>query len=511
MVDMFEIFSNIFSLQNLLVMILGIIVGITIGALPGLTAVMAIALLIPFTFGMPPATGILLLMIIYKSAIYGGSLSAILLHTPGTPASAATAIDGYQMTRQGKAHVALRISTIASAFGSLVSGVALLTLAPPLSVFALRFGPPEYFLLAIFGLTVIASVSSGSIVKGIMAGAFGLLIGTVGVDINVGFPRFTFGIFQLQGGVSLVPAMIGLFSIPQVFNLAKDTLKKALPGNQATVQKVKLGKMFPSFKELMLELKETWKTMILSSIIGVIVGILPGAGADIASWVGYNEAKRFSKHPEKFGTGSLEGVAAPETANNAVTGSALIPLWTLGIPGSAAAAVILGGLMIHGLIPGRELFTVHAQITYTAIWGFIVASILMGLVGFVVIRYAALVVNIPNEIMMVIITALCVIGSFAITGSTFDVWTMLIFGIIGYFLRENDFHPAPLVLGMILGPMAEIRFTQSMVLSDGNLLGFMAMRPISIIIAILILISLATPFIMNKKGRRKTASEIVDE
>lgn len=508
---MAEIFLHIFSLQNIIIMILGIVVGIIIGALPGLTAVMAISLLIPFTFGMHPATGILLLMIIYKAAIYGGSLSAILLHTPGTPASAATALDGYQLTLQGKANVALRMSTIASAIGSLLSGIALLTLAPPLSVFALRFGPPEYFLLAIFGLTVIASVSSGSIVKGLIAGAFGLLIGTVGVDINIGFPRFTFGLFQLEGGISLVPAMIGMFSIPQVLNLAKETLKTANSPAPESIRKVKLEKLFPSFAELKSEFKETWATMLRSSIVGVIVGILPGAGADIASWVGYNEAKRFSKHPEKFGKGSLEGIAAPEAANNAVTGSSLIPLWTLGIPGSAAAAVILGGLMIHGLVPGRELFTVHAHITYTAIWGFIIASILMGIIGFVVIKYAALVVNISNEVMMPIITALCVIGSFAITGSIFDVWVMLIFGIIGYFLRQNDFHAAPVVLGMILGPMAEIRFTQSMVLADGNLIGYILGRPISIIIIVLIVVSLLTPFFSGKKGERKTAAEIVDE
>jgi len=302
-----------------------------------------------------------------------------------------------------------------------------------------------------------------------------------------------------------------MFSIPQVLNLAKETLKTRNSPAPESIRKVKLEKLFPSFTELKNELKETWATILRSSILGIIVGILPGAGADIASWVGYNEAKRFSKHPEKFGKGSLEGVAAPEAANNAVTGSSLIPLWTLGIPGSAAAAVILGGLMIHGLVPGRELFTVHAHITYTAIWGFIVASILMGIIGFVVIKYAALVVNISNEVMMPIITALCVIGSFAITGSIFDVWVMIAFGIIGYFLRQNDFHAAPVVLGMILGPMAETRFTQSMVLADGNMLGYIAGRPISVIIFILIVIALLTPFFGNKKGRRKTAAEIVDE
>lgn len=509
--SMFEIFLQVFTLQNILVLTIGVVGGMVVGALPGLTAVMAIALLIPFTFGMPPATGIMMLMAVYTSAIYGGSISAILLHTPGTPASAATALDGYQLTKLGKANVALRMSTIASAIGGLFSAIALLTLSPPLSLLSLRFGPPEYFLLAIFGLTVIGSLTSGSIVKGLMAGAFGLLFGTVGVDINLGFPRFTFGFFQLQSGISLVPAMIGLFSLSQILSMSEETIEE-IPGvNTPDLKKIKLGKLFPSVGEIKEELKETWATILRSSFIGIIVGILPGAGGDIASWIGYNEAKRFSKKPEAFGKGALEGVAASEAANNAVTGSAMIPLLTLGIPGSAAAAVLLGGLMIHGLIPGRELFTTYGNITYTAMFGFVIANIMMGFIGLIAARYTVLVTNVPKRIIMPIIVGLCVIGSYAIGNNIFDVWIMLIFGFIGYFLRKNDFHPAPVVLGMILGPMAEIRYTQSVVLAKGDMLGFVMGRPISVVLVALILVSLIGPVVMGKKKKRKTSDEVIDE
>lgn len=506
---MFDVFLGLFTMQNMLVLFLGVTGGMMAGAVPGLTAVMAIALLIPFTFALPPATGIMMLMAIYTSAIYGGSISAILLHTPGTPASAATALDGYPLTLRGKGHIALRVATFSSMVGGFISAIALLTLAPPLSRLSLLFGPPEYFLLAIFGLTIIGSLTSGSIVKGLIAGGFGLLLGTVGVDINVGFPRFTFGIFQLQSGVPLIPAMIGLFSLSQILEMSSEADGKGekkpvlIKDPIKELARFSFWELFPSKAEI----KETYATMIRSSLIGIGVGMLPGAGGDIGSWIGYNEAKRFSKNPEEFGTGSLNGVSGSETANNAVTGAALIPMLTLGIPGSSAAAVLLGGLMIHGLVPGRELFTTHASITYTALFGFALANILMGLVGFFVGKYAAYISVAPKNIVIPIIITFCVIGSFSVGNNMFDVWVMIFFGIVGLILKRNKFHPAPVVLGLILGPMAEVRFTQALKLSRGNLLGYFMERPISVVLIILIVLSIAAPLMLKKK---KTASKIKD-
>jgi putative tricarboxylic transport membrane protein len=355
-----SVLSELMSVQFLISLLVGVIGGIIIGALPGLSASMGIALLIPITFGMNPVAALTMLAAIYTSAIYGGSISAILIHTPGTPASAATALDGYQMTMQGKGLKALGTSTISSVIGGVFSAICLLLLAPPLARVSLKFSSPEYFLIAIFGLTVIGSLAKDSIIKGLAAGVFGLLLSTVGVDALSGYPRYTFGISALESGISFVPAMIGLFSLSQVMIQVEKMNEK----NEKLI-----GDLRGSFWLTWEEFKSIWKTILRSSIIGVIIGILPGAGGDIASWVSYNEAKRFSKTPEKFGKGHIEGIAASEAANNAVAGGALIPLLTLGVPGSSTTAIMLGGLLIQGLQPGHELFTKYAKITYAVILG----------------------------------------------------------------------------------------------------------------------------------------------
>ncbi|HHX50148.1 MAG TPA: hypothetical protein GX711_01765 [Clostridia bacterium] len=478
-------------------MMIGIVGGIIIGALPGLTANMGVALLIPVTFGMDPSAGLLMLVSVYTSAIYGGSLSAILLHTPGTSASAATAIDGFELTKQGKAGLAIRIATVSSVIGGAVSGIFLLTLTPPLSLISLKFGPPEYFLVALFGLTIIGSISAGSVGKGLISGALGLLIGTVGLDISSGFPRFTFGILDLHSGVAFVPAMIGLFSLSQVmFMVAEVNKKKAVSSNPITD-----WRYLPRWDEI----KKIKGTIARSSIIGVLVGILPGAGGDIASWVSYNEAKRFSKNKGEFGKGSIEGISASETANNAVTGGSLIPLLTLGIPGSATAAVLLGGLMIQGLVPGRQLFTQYAQITYTVIVGFILANILMGVVGMLLAKHVSKITMVPSQVLAPLIVVFCVVGSFALGNDFFNIWIMIAFGLIGYGMRKTGFHPAPVVLGLILGPMVEKAFRQSLLLSDGNMFGYFIGRPISVVLMILIVVAIVSPIIAERKGRKLSA------
>lgn len=490
---------DVFTWQNLLVILVGVIGGILIGGLPGLTANMGVALLIPITFGMEPATGLLMLVAVYTAAIYGGSIAAILLHTPGTSASAATAIDGYELTKQGKAATAMRVSIVASTFGGIFSGVFLLLVTPPLSLVSLKFGPPEYFLLAVFGLSTIASISSGSLIKGLIAGAFGLLLGTVGMEVNSGFPRFTFGLLDLHSGVSFVPAMIGLFSLSQVLFMVKKT-GESVAGVNLNLDD---GRLLPTRQEI----KTIKGASLRSSLIGLFVGILPGAGGDIASWIGYSEGKRFSKQPEKFGHGSIEAVAASEAANNAVTGGSLIPLLTLGIPGSATAAVLLGGLMIQGLVPGRELFTRYAEITYTVMFGFIIANLVMGAVALLAARYLQKITGVPNRILAPLVAALCVVGSYALGNNMFDVWIMVFFGMLGYLMRIYGFHPAPVVLGLILGPMAEKGFRQSLVLSKGDILSYTLSRPISLVLIVLIVAAVVVPAIMDyrKKHAAKPA------
>ncbi|WP_339316327.1 tripartite tricarboxylate transporter permease [Oceanobacillus sp. FSL W7-1304] len=466
--------------------------GIIIGALPGLSAMMAIALMIPITFGMEPITGLVMLTAIYTSAIFGGSISAILIHTPGTPSSAATSLDGYQLTLKGEGAKALGVSAISSMIGGFVGALALLFLAPPLSRVSLMFSSSEYFLIAVFGLTIIGSLTAKSMVKGLTAGVFGLIIGTVGIDIFTGYPRFTFGVSSLESGVSLVPAMIGLFSLSQVMIQSE---KRGIDGAKKIIQKV-TGKVLPSKKEF----KQTFANILRSSGIGTFVGLLPGAGGDIASWIAYNESKRFSKDKDKFGKGSLDGVAAPEASNNAVTGGSLIPTLTLGIPGSATTAILLGGFMIQGLNPGHELFTTHAETTYSIIFGFILANILMGIAGIMGAKYFVKVANIPFQVLAPLIIIFSVVGSYAISNNIFDIWIMIIFGFIGYIIRKTGFHPAPIILGMILGPIAESGFRQSVLMSDGNLLAYYFSRPISIVLIILIVIALFSPILMKKLG-----------
>ncbi|HBW38033.1 tripartite tricarboxylate transporter permease [Desulfosporosinus sp. BICA1-9] len=497
-VSISTILTNVFTFNSMIAIFIGIIGGIVIGSLPGLTANMGVALLVPVTFGMETSAGLLMLVALYTSAIYGGSISAILLHTPGTSASAATAIDGYELTKQGKAGSALRISTYSSVFGGVVSGIALLALTPPLSKVSLLFGPSDYFLLAVFGLTMIAGVASDSLLKGLISGFLGLLLATFGTDLSSGFPRFTFGITGLISGVSFVPAMIGLFSLSQVMIMVETAKEQG----KFETRKVLDWRWVPTLSEV----KKVWIAVIRSSGIGVLIGILPGAGGDIASWVSYNEAKRFSKNKKEFGKGSIEGVAASESANNAVTGGSLIPLLTLGIPGSGTAAVLLGALMIKGLMPGRELFTKYADVTYTVMVGFLVANILMGVFGMIIARYATNITRIPNRVLAPIVTALCVLGSFSMGNSMFDVWVMIVFGLIGYIMRKYQFHPAPVVLGLILGPMAEKGFGQSVVLAHGNLAGYYFSRPISVILIILIAGAIFSPFIA-KLFRRNRVTE----
>ena len=499
--DWGALISLLFSIKTLLIVTVGVLWGMIAGALPGISSTMAVSLMLPFTFSMGADISILLLATIYTAAVYGGSLTAILLNTPGTGSSAATAIDGYALTQQGKAAQALRISTFSSALGGVVSALALLLLAPPLSKVALSFGPPEYFLLTLIGLSAVASLAADNLIKGVLAAVFGLVVTTIGIDYTIGYPRFTFGILNLESGISFIPALIGLFALSEVLKIVET---KNLP--EKTASTFKSDRILPTRKEL----TGLWGTLCRGSIIGVIIGILPGAGAEIGSWVSYNTAKQVSRNRDKIGHGSLEGVAASEVANNAVTGAALIPLLTLGIPGSSVAAVIMGGLMIQGLIPGHNLFTEQAQITYTFMFGFLLANILMGVYGLLLVKTFALVTRIPRRILVPIIVSFCFIGAFAINNNLFDIGVMVLFGMIGYVMQKAGFHPAPVVLAMVLGPMAESRYLQTYTLSDGKILAYLFSRPLSILLMIITALFLISPiFFRNVQRSSKKISSSV--
>jgi putative tricarboxylic transport membrane protein len=474
-----EYFFSVFHFTNLAALSLGVLAGLVIGALPGLGAYVGIALLIPITFVMGPTPSLLLLTGLYPAGIYGGSLTAVLLRVPGTSASAATAIDGYQLSEQGKPRAAVGMATFASVTGGLVSGFTLLTLAPMLARIAIMFGPPEYFLLAIFGLTAIGSIASGNIFKGLISGFAGLFLSTIGIDLNSGFFRYSFGIPALEEGIGLVPAMIGLFAFSQALVLSEDPGKGIIPGG---VEKISWN-IWPRFREI----KEVGLlSFIRAYIIGVVVGIVPGAGANIAQWISYGEAKRAEKDAGDSEGALLRGVAAAEAANNATTGASLVPLFVFGIPGSESAAILLGALMIHGLVPGMRLFTKQADIVYPVLWGFIFANILMAVFATLLSRALINVVKVPKGILIPCILGLCVIGAYAITNSIFQVWVMTALGLIGYGMRKTNFVPAAMLLGLILGPIAEDGFRSSLVMADTFLPLYFVKRPLSLIILALI-------------------------
>lgn len=476
---------------NLIAACVSVGIGVTIGALPGLSAAMGVALLIPITFGMPASTGLIVLAGVYCGAIFGGSISAILIRTPGTPAAAATAIDGYELTLKGKAGKALGTAVIASFVGGILSSISLYLFAPTLAKLALKFGPSEYFWLSIFGLTIIAGASTKSITKGLISGALGLMISTIGMDPMLGNPRFTFGIPSLLSGVPFTASLIGLFSMSQVLMLAEKRIKES-------------GEMIEFDDKVLLtkeELKTIFPTVIRSTIIGNIIGLLPGAGASIASFLGYNEAKRFSKHKEEFGHGSIEGIAGSEAANNAVTGGSLIPTFTLGIPGESVTAVLLGGLLIQGLQPGPDLFTIHGKITYTFFAGFIIVNIFMLILGLTGSKMFAQISRVPDNYLIPLIFSLSVIGSYAIHNQMSDVVIMFMFGIVGYIINKFQLNSASIVLALILGPIGESGLRRSIILNHGHM-DILFQSTVSRVLIILTIASLFSPIIMNKLQKK---------
>ena len=492
-------FISALSFANILAMAGGVALGIIIGCLPGLSAAMGVALMLPLTFSMPADTGLIVLGAIYCGAIFGGSISAILIHTPGTPASAATAIEGYQMTLQGKAGKALATACWSSFWGGLLSCISLYFFAPLLAQLALKFMSAEKFWLGIFGLTIIAGVSSKSIVKGLMSGAMGLIISTIGLDPIDGTKRFMFGQAFLAEGINTTCALIGLFSMSQVFILAEKEIKK----------RAKAAKFSDKITLTREERKKIRPTIIRSWIMGNIIGILPGAGASIACFLGYNSAKQFSKTKEEFGHGAIEGVAGSEAANNAVTGGSLIPMLTLGIPGESVTAVLMGGLIIQGLAPGPELFTKHAAMTYTFFAGFVLVQFFMLAIGTLGCRGFAQISRLSDAILIPCVTVLCVIGSYAIHRNMSDVVVMILFGVLGYLMRKFDLNTAAVVLALILGPISEKGLRGALRVSGGDI-GCLFQSPVSWVLIILSIVGIFSPFLMDKFERKVAGDENVD-
>lgn len=452
--------------------------GVVIGALPGLNATTGAALLLPFTLTMDPVPAIALLTAIYCSATFAGAITAILINTPGTSASATTCLDGYPMAQRGEAGRALGLAVVSSTVGGVFSVLVLMACAPILARAAYNFAPPEYFALTLFGLSMLISVGGGSAIKNLISGSFGILLATVGTDLLTSVKRFTFESPHLYDGIGFVPVMIGVFGISELIAQASRLNEKR---ERVTMDAIKL----PSKEDY----RRVWKTILRSSGIGTFIGVLPAEGATVASMIGYNEAKRWSKKPEEFGKGSPEGIAGSEAANNSATGGAMVPTLALGIPGSPTAAVILAGLLVHGLRPGPTMFTDQAEFAYAIFWSMLFVNLLFLLVGLYGARAFARVTLIPVTVLWPCVFVFSIVGAYALDQSMFDVWIAIVAGILGYFMRMYGFSVVPLAIGLILGGMLEQRLGQSMVMLDEKW-WLMLSRPISLFFFILTALAL---------------------
>ena len=487
---------------NLLLIIFGTLLGIIFGSMPGLTATMGLALLVPFTFGMEPAAGLIMLAGIYVGAMYADAIPAILINTPGTPAAIATTFDGFPLAQKGKAQEALVTAAFASFIGSIVANIVLATLAEPLAELSLKFGPPEYFWIGIFGLTIISVLSSGSMLKGYLTGLLGLILSAVGMASLSGDVRLTFGFPELQSGISLAGALIGFFCLPEI-------LSTIIGKGQQTYTGEKIRPSMKILFDTIFALIKMPFLLLRSALIGLVVGIAPGAGGNIASMVSYSEATRWDKNPEEFGKGTIRGVAASEAANSAMAPGSLIPLLTLGIPGSPPAAIILGALMLHGMQPGVELFSTYGGITYTFMMGLFVAAFAVLIFGCLGSFLFSRLITIPAKSLAPVILLMTVLGSYAVRNNLLDVWVMLLFGGVGFFLNKLSYHPAPLVLGFILGPYIEEGLVQSTMIggAKGSVVLYMISSPISIVLIGLCVITALWPLLSRNRIPKNQATE----
>jgi len=481
--------QNVFQPTCLILIFLGTFFGIIFGAIPGLTATMGVALLIPFTFTMSAIEGTALLIGVFIGGISGGLISASLLRMPGTPSSVATTFDAYPMVKNGQAGLALGIGIFSSVFGGIVTSFGLALIAPQVVKIALKFGYFEYFSLGIFALTIVVTLAKGTMIKGLLAACFGLLFsffGAAPVDMTY---RFTFGLNSMKGGFSLLPVLIGLFAISQI-------MTEILNPSEVLVPKVDTKNILPPLSIF----TKDWKNLIRSTLIGFFIGILPGIGSATSNIVAYGQAKQNSDHPEKFGTGYAPGIIASEASNNATTGGALIPLITMGIPGDGVTAIMLGGLMIHGLHPGPLLFQYNPDLVNSIFVSVFLANIFMFIIMIIGIRFLILVLKTPKKYLLPVILILCIVGAFALNNRMFDVWSLFLFGIIGFMLEKLKFPLTPLILGIVLGPIIEINIRQGLMASSGSFLPIFT-RPISLVFIILSILSVILPIYLEKKKK----------
>lgn len=486
-------FSAMLTPQSLFLMVAGVFVGIIFGSIPGLTSTMAIALCLPMTYTMDIIPSMALLCAIFIGGISGGLIPAILINVPGTPSSIATCFDGHPMAQRGEAGRAMGIGVLYSFLGCIVSMLALFFISPQLARVAIKFGPYEYFGVAVFSLTLIASLSKQNMAKGLISGLLGMAFAFVGPAPIDAFPRYTFGMSGLNGGFNLLTALIGLFAISEIIKEARyaQTDKK-----QYCAVKVR------GFGVTLHDFKEQFVNFIRSSVIGIAMGILPGVGGSTSSVLAYMVAKNSSSHPEDFGTGIIDGIVASESANNATIGGAMIPLLTLGIPGESTTAMLLGAFMIHGLTPGPLLFEKNGDVVYAIFAALIISNVVMLVMEFYGLKLFAKLLLIPKYILLPVVFALCVVGAFGLNNRIFDVWTVLFFGLVGFALDEFDYPSAPIILGFILGPIAETNLRSGLMLTNGSFLPFLK-RPICLVFLLAAVISVIITVLSQLKTLKR--------
>lgn len=493
-------FGDVFTPVSFGLLLLGTIGGLILGATPGLSPTMAVALLIPFTFHLTPVHGLILLGAAYTSTVAGGAVSAILLKIPGAPANIATTLDGHTMAQQGKGTQALQLSFLASAVGGVIGVLLLIFLTPVLAQWALAFGPSHLFWLAILGVTVIGSLDSASVVKGLLSGCIGLWLATIGFDDIMGAQRFIFHP-SLGGGINIIAALIGLFAIPQVLTM----FAKGRRAKNTEVIEVEKHSIMDAIREII----RRPKALSIGTITGSIIGLIPGVGGQIAGLVAYDQTKKFSAEREKFGKGHSEGVIAAESANNAMVGPSLVPLLTLSIPGSPTAAVLLGGLLIHGIFPGTDLFDNHPDVAWTFINSMLIGQVLMCVFGLYVAGLAARVAQVPQSVMAAVVLGLAVFGSYSVQSSIGDVYVMAALGVMMYFLERFGFSAAPLVLGLILGPIAESNFIQGSMIAGATdgMASYFLTGTLNIVLIAIVIASIVYSVWMELRNRRYISKE----
>ena len=482
--------SIVFDVNLLFLIFATTILGVIIGVLPGLGSTTGAALLLPFTLTMEPVHAITVLTTIYVSATFAGSITAILINTPGTSAAAATTFDGYPLAQRGEAGRALGIAVVASTIGGIFSVIVLCIAAPMLARVAYEFRPPEYFALTVFGLSMLASISAGGAVKNIIGGVFGVWLATIGAERVTGIERYTFGHYELYEGLAFVPVFIGLFAMSELLMQSKRLKDVA---EAIGLKAVKL----PTKEDY----KKIWRTVLRSCGIGTFIGILPAEGATVASMIGYSEARRWSKNKEEFGKGSVEGIAGAEAANNAATGGAMVPTMVLGIPGSGTTAIILVGLMVHGLRPGPYLFTEQVDTVYQIFGAMLVANFMFLFMGLYAAKFFARISLIPTTLLWPIVFALCVIGAYSLNSSLLDIWIVMAFGVLGFFARRHGFAVAPIAVGLILGEMVETNLQNSLKMFDGEW-WLIFTQPLAVVFLVLAFLGLCGPYLFQKLTNR---------